>query len=416
MIKNGNREKILLSAREILAIKGLKDSTISEIAKKAGVVDSIIYHYFKNKEDLLFYVVEREFEYVHKELRSQFYGIIGPVSKLGKMLWFHLSLNDEHDKEIRILKNLLFESRSYKNFYYHESYKAPKRYIKILVNILKKGIEEGFFYEDLNIKIVRDMIFGLLDEESISCIGCGDVEKTLPDFDNIMKLVLSMIARDVEVPDKAKNKPNKARSILAAAKDVFADSGFNRATMGKIAKHADVSEGTIYEYYNNKNDLLLSIPEDYLKNQYMPFENLFEAKDPLLRLKCFTGYYFYSFLMDKKFIQIYLRDIRLNRKFLSNCYYKSFRSHIQCLDKILSEGKESGYFNPEIDNRIFINLFVGAFTHMAMRWLNLEQTTAIDMMGELNEFITFLERALTFKNKLLSVGERLVVEREGMLA
>ena len=53
---------------------------------------------------------------------------------------------------------------------------------------------------------------------------------------------------------------------------------------------------------------------------------------------------------------------------------------------------------------------------MAMRWLNLEQTTAIDMMGELNEFITFLERALTFKNKLLSVGERLVVEREGMLA
>ena len=416
MTNNGKREKILLAAREILAAKGLKDSTISEIAREAGVVDSIIYHYFKNKDDLLFYTVEREFEAVNRELSFQFKGIIGPVSKLGKMIWFHLSLNDEHDQKVRILKNLLFESRSYKNFYNHEGYQSLRRYIKVLVNIIRQGIEEGFFEENLNITVVRDMIFGLLDEESISCIGCGDVEKTLPDFDDIMKLVLSMIVRIPKIPVRVSNKRHKARSILYASKDVFAKKGFNSSTVGEIARLSDVSEGTIYEYYKNKDDLLFSISEYFIKNQYMDFEDLFEKDDPLLRFKCFTGYYFYSFLKDPQFLTIYLRDIRLNRKFLSDYYYKSFRSHVNYLEKILDDGKARGHFKPEINNRIFINLFIGAFTHIAMRWLNLGRTGAIEMFVELNQLTTLLTRALTAESQPLKMGDRLINNQEEMLA
>ena len=47
--------RILAAAEEIISNKGFKEATISEIASQAGINDSIIYRYFKGKEDVLLY-------------------------------------------------------------------------------------------------------------------------------------------------------------------------------------------------------------------------------------------------------------------------------------------------------------------------------------------------------------------------
>jgi AcrR family transcriptional regulator len=48
--------------------------------------------------------------------------------------------------------------------------------------------------------------------------------------------------------------------ILTAAAHVFAAKGFERATISDIARQARISEGSIYNYFKNKSDLLVSIP------------------------------------------------------------------------------------------------------------------------------------------------------------
>jgi len=60
------KQEIIRAAQEIISEKGLKGSTITEIAKHAGVADSIIYHYFKNKEDLLFCAVDDQMKIASK--------------------------------------------------------------------------------------------------------------------------------------------------------------------------------------------------------------------------------------------------------------------------------------------------------------------------------------------------------------
>ncbi len=47
--------------------------------------------------------------------------------------------------------------------------------------------------------------------------------------------------------------------ILDAAAAVFAEKGFHRTTTKEIAQAAGVSEGTIYNYFNTKSDLLIGI-------------------------------------------------------------------------------------------------------------------------------------------------------------
>ena len=47
--------------------------------------------------------------------------------------------------------------------------------------------------------------------------------------------------------------------ILDAATRVFASKGFNRATIRDVAQAAGVADGTIYNYFANKTDLLFGL-------------------------------------------------------------------------------------------------------------------------------------------------------------
>ncbi|MBI5031322.1 MAG: TetR/AcrR family transcriptional regulator [Chloroflexi bacterium] len=52
----------------------------------------------------------------------------------------------------------------------------------------------------------------------------------------------------------------RRKQILDAATRVFGAKGFERATIADIAHAAGIAEGSIYNYFKNKGDLLVSIP------------------------------------------------------------------------------------------------------------------------------------------------------------
>jgi AcrR family transcriptional regulator len=54
-------------------------------------------------------------------------------------------------------------------------------------------------------------------------------------------------------------KREREAQILDAAAAVFAAKGFHQATIREIAERADVADGTIYNYFDNKTDLLIGI-------------------------------------------------------------------------------------------------------------------------------------------------------------
>lgn len=54
----------------------------------------------------------------------------------------------------------------------------------------------------------------------------------------------------------------RQRQILDAALDVFSKRGFGEATTAEIARRAGVAEGTIYNYYRSKRDLVVALIRD----------------------------------------------------------------------------------------------------------------------------------------------------------
>jgi AcrR family transcriptional regulator len=64
-----------------------------------------------------------------------------------------------------------------------------------------------------------------------------------------------------ESPSRERLTEERRNQILDAAARLFAQKGYKGATIREIAREAGVAEGTIYNYFDSKHDLLISLPQ-----------------------------------------------------------------------------------------------------------------------------------------------------------
>lgn len=79
---------------------------------------------------------------------------------------------------------------------------------------------------------------------------------------------------------KQKEKERRRQQILVAAKRVFSEKGFSKATVEDIAKSAELSSGTLYLYFRNKEELYVSLSLRVLQYLLMRLEHIDDSLDP----------------------------------------------------------------------------------------------------------------------------------------
>jgi len=78
---------------------------------------------------------------------------------------------------------------------------------------------------------------------------------------------------------KEREKERRRQQIMVAAKRVFSNSGFNKATMEDIAQEAELSPGTLYLYFKNKEELYASLSLRILQYLLIRVEHVNDEKD-----------------------------------------------------------------------------------------------------------------------------------------
>jgi AcrR family transcriptional regulator len=71
----------------------------------------------------------------------------------------------------------------------------------------------------------------------------------------------------------------RKEAILQAAANLFAERGFNETSMAELAKLTGVAQGTIFYHFNNKEELFLTVLDDFKKSITQEFENLIKEKN-----------------------------------------------------------------------------------------------------------------------------------------
>ena len=173
-----------------------------------------------------------------------------------------------------------------------------------------------------------------------------------------------------------KKKKNKKRSqekelhILESALKIFGEKGFEAATISAISKEAKISDVTIYEYFESKEDVIFSIAELYTRREMermRAVEPYIHGSREKMRLIIQGFLEFYE--KYPLYTSVALLSLKGNRNFLKSPAYATIRETTRFIVDAFDQGVEEGVFRNDIDGYLVRNLVLGFIEHLASQWL-----------------------------------------------
>ena len=168
---------------------------------------------------------------------------------------------------------------------------------------------------------------------------------------------------------KRKNNEKYFRIIVAATK-VFAKKGFYQSKISEIAKEAKVADGTIYIYFENKDDILISLFEEQMKAVINNMEvQISGIDDPAKRLERFASTHLDLIEKNHDMAEIIQVELRQSGKFMKEYKNEKFIQYLDIIEDIISEGQEKGIFRKDVIPKVAKRAFFGALDEVSRFWV-----------------------------------------------
>ena len=185
-------QQIIQAALEVIAENGYHASQVSKIAKKANVADGTIYLYFKNKEDILISVFrERMGQFIHK-IKNAIEDKETASEKLLTLIQMHYAQLTESPYLAKVTQ---LELRQSKPELRREINKVLKSYLDVIDSIIEHGIKEKEIRDDIHPRLMRQMIFGTIDETVTTWVMKNERYNLLDQVEDVHSLLLNGLTK-----------------------------------------------------------------------------------------------------------------------------------------------------------------------------------------------------------------------------
>ncbi|MCG2721283.1 MAG: TetR family transcriptional regulator [Thermodesulfovibrionales bacterium] len=169
---------------------------------------------------------------------------------------------------------------------------------------------------------------------------------------------------------KSEDKSYKRTLILDAAMKTFVKRGYSDTRVSEIAAEAKVAEGTLYNYFPSKEEILLALFDekwggiiDEIKKKISRLNN------PNDKLKAIFSMVVTMFKKDRHLAEIFLIDIKQSSIFLNNYTINRVVEFIDLIEEILEEGKKKGIYRKNLDTRVAKMVIFGAAQGILLSWV-----------------------------------------------
>ena len=163
--------------------------------------------------------------------------------------------------------------------------------------------------------------------------------------------------------------PDKHRKIIRAATKVFAKKGFFNARISDISKEAKVADGTIYLYFNNKFDILLSVFEQEIGKLIDQVTQLLEKADnPKHRLEIFITNHLEEMKKNRYLAEVIHIELRQTSKLIREYRKNKFNEYIDIIATIIENGQRDGIFRQDIKPEIAKQILFGSLDEVSRLW------------------------------------------------
>lgn len=390
------KKAILKSAEYLFSSKGFHETTVADIAAESGVHEASIYSYFNNKRNILFAIYGGYLQNALENLKIHFQGMKEAGPKFRKSIWHYLAdmQNNPHYAKI-----LIMAQRENPEFYVSEYVTYLKEYSLFILKVIIAGQAEGFFRSDIRPQLIRNMGMGASVFTAIDGVINNRAYDPNEASDLIYQLVINATGANAQEFEEAKKIQKGERTeirqtqIIENAVRVFSSKGFSNATISDVAKEAHLGDATLYEYFDNKEAILLNSAEAYLR--HLDLDNGFPFDDfggPEKTLRMLIWKYIWQLYTCEDFSRVLVLELFRNIKFYSSPAFKYLNEFFKKIEETVQTGQHEGIFIKTVPILTYIHMIMGTFDQFLLSQFLLD-TDPIGL-AELNTIVDLLIKAI----------------------
>ena len=162
---------------------------------------------------------------------------------------------------------------------------------------------------------------------------------------------------------------NKREKILKAALKVIAREGFFHSKVEDIAGEAGVATGTPYLYFENKDDILISIFEEEMVPIIEKIQREVDSCTTCTKkIVTFVKCQLQMIEENPDMAQLLEVELRQSSKFMRGYRGGTFKKYLDILGNAFAEGQKAGEFRGDINPSLFKQMVFGAVDQISMNW------------------------------------------------
>ncbi|MFD2333771.1 TetR/AcrR family transcriptional regulator [Cohnella sp. GCM10020058] len=186
---------------------------------------------------------------------------------------------------------------------------------------------------------------------------------------------------------------HRFEGILDAAVKVFAEHGYHGSQISRIAKEAGVADGTIYLYFKNKEDILVSLFRERLGGLIGKFEaSARDSKTAEEALRTICALHYAELERHPLLAHVTQIELRQSAIELRKEIGKTLKPYLRLIENVLLEGMTSGAFRAELDVKLSRQLIFGAMDEAVSSWLLSDRKYSLS--AQVEGTVDFFLRAL----------------------
>ena len=162
----------------------------------------------------------------------------------------------------------------------------------------------------------------------------------------------------------------KREKILRAAIRIFSQKGYFNSKISEIARLAGVADGTIYLYFKNKDDLLISLFEEKMGEVVAEIRvRVADEGDALSRLRIFIRNHMDLLTREAGLIEVIQVELRQSNKFMKEYVPVKFLEYLDVISGILEDGKREGVIRSDLNVTLARRAIFGALDEISLAYV-----------------------------------------------
>lgn len=150
------RDELLDLAATMFAERGLKATTVRDIADSAGILSGSLYHHFKSKEQMVEEVLKDFLDWLFARYQEILDSETSPLGQLTGLFMASFEAIEHRHAQVVIYQDEAKRLSSIPQFGFVDERNREQR--KMWIDILQQGISDGSFRQDIDVDLVYRFI------------------------------------------------------------------------------------------------------------------------------------------------------------------------------------------------------------------------------------------------------------------